>query len=362
MSGLYSLMNTITAFPQKPLFWSVEKFWRYKLDHVLFWLVTIGFHIYTRIYLIEVAGWWQFLLEIFIRNSLLAIIIYAHSEYLIPEFIQQRKYLAYLGGLALCFGFYIISKNTHDSYLTVFTGKPVLPFWRYSFYNFSIALFYMAFAVALQLSKEWFFQRERLRQMEVEKLNTELEYLKSQINPHFLFNSLNTIFFQIDKSNQHARDTLTKFSDMLRFQLYECNGHAISLEREVSYLRNYVDLQRLRRDERYAIEFTTEGDLTERALAPLLFIPLVENAFKHISHYTGGGNKVKILIAAKGEDIQLTVTNTKADKESSPGQVGGIGIKNLVRRLELQYPDKHRLEVDNSKREYVVRLTLNGKA
>jgi two-component system LytT family sensor kinase len=362
MSGQFSLMNLIILFPQKPLFWSVEKFWRYKLDHVLFWLVTIGFHIYTRIYLIEVAGWWQFLLEIFIRNSLLAIIIYAHSEYLVPEFLQQKKYLAYLGGLILGFGFYIIVKNTHDAYLTVFTQKPALHFWRYSFYNFSIALFYMAFAVALQLSKEWFFQRERLRQMEVEKLNTELQYLKSQINPHFLFNSLNTIFFQIDKSNQHARDTLTKFSDMLRFQLYECNGHAISLEREVSYLRNYVDLQRLRRDERYAIEFTTEGDLTEKTLTPLLFIPLVENAFKHISHHTSGGNKVKILIASKGDDIQLTVTNTKVDKEQSPGQVGGIGIKNLIRRLELQYPDRHRLEVDNGRKEYVVRLTLNGKA
>jgi two-component system, LytTR family, sensor kinase len=359
MNGIVFLMKSITAFTLIPLFSTVEKFWKYKLDHVLFWLVTIGFHIYTRMGLIEMAGWGQFLLEIFIRNVLLAIIIYAHSEYLIPEFIQQKKYLTYLGGLVLCFGFYIIVKNTHDAYLTVFTHKSALAFWRYSFYNFSISLFYMAFALALLLSKEWFFQRERLRQMEVEKLNTELEYLKSQINPHFLFNSLNTIFFQIDKSNQHARDTLTKFSDMLRFQLYECNGHAITLEREVAYLRNYADLQRLRRDERYAIEFITEGDLTDRSLAPLLFIPLVENAFKHISHHNGGGNKVRISITAKPDAIQLTVTNTKTDKEPNNQHVGGIGIKNLVRRLELQYPDRHRFEIDNSKKEYVVRLTLN---
>lgn len=338
----------------------MEKFWRYKLDHALFWLVTVGFHVYTRIGLIDTVGWGQFLLEIFIRNTLLAIIIYAHSEYLVPEFIHQRKYLAYLSGLILCFVFYIIVKNTHDAYLTVFTTKPVLPFWRYSFYNFSIALFYMAFAVALQLSKEWFFQRERLRQMEVEKLNTELEYLKSQINPHFLFNSLNTIFFQIDKSNQPARETLTKFSDMLRFQLYECNGHSISLEREVAYLRNYIDLQRLRRDERYAIEFITEGDFANKWLAPLLFIPLVENAFKHVSHYTSGGNKVRIVIVAKSDAIQLIVSNTKADKEPNPEKVGGIGIKNLVRRLELQYPEKHRLEIDNGKKEFVARLTLTG--
>jgi two-component system, LytTR family, sensor kinase len=336
----------------------VGKFWKYKIDHVLFWTITIGFHVYTRMGLLETAGIWQFLLEIFIRNSLLAIIIYANAAYLIPEFIYQKKYLPYLIGLFITFGFYVLLKNTHDSYLTVFTGKPILPFWRYSFYNFSIALFYMSFALALQLSKEWFFQRERLRQMEIEKLNTELEYLKSQINPHFLFNSLNTVFFQIDRSNSHARETLTKFSDMLRFQLYECNGHSIALEREVNYLRNYVDLQRLRKDEKYIIEFNTEGDLREFTIAPLLFMPLVENAFKHVSHFPQGDNKINIQILADQSHIQIKVRNTKDNREKSPDRPGGIGIKNLVRRLELQYPDRHLLEVNNLKKEFEISLTL----
>jgi sensor histidine kinase YesM len=336
----------------------MEKFWRYKVDHILFWSVTIGFHIYTRIYLIEVAGWGQFLLEIFIRNSLLAVVIYANAAYLIPEFLSNRKYIPYGVGLVIAFSFYILLKNTHDSYLTVFTGKVPLSFWRYSFYNFSIALFYMAFALALQLSKEWFSQRERLQQLEIEKLNTELEYLKSQINPHFLFNSLNTIFFQIDKENKHARETLTKFSDMLRFQLYECNGHSIALEREVSYLRNYVDLQRLRRDEKYKIEFTTEGDLREFFIAPLLFMPLVENAFKHVSHHPQGDNRISILIRAEQTEVHIKVKNTKQEKVKNEEKVGGIGLKNLVRRLELQYPNRHVLELDESKKEFEIKLTL----
>ena len=155
------------------------------------------------------------------------------------------------------------NSSPHDVFLTVYTGTAPLPFWKYSFYNFSIALFYVTFSLALHLSKEWYFQRERLRLMEIEKLNTELEYLKAQINPHFLFNSLNTIFFQIEKTNIEARDTLSKFSDMLRYQLYECNGHAIAVDREIQYLRNYVDLQRLRKDERYSIEFTTSGAWSE---------------------------------------------------------------------------------------------------
>ena len=336
----------------------MSKLLKFKLDHILFWSVTIGFHVYTRLHLIAEAGWWQFALEVIIRNSLLALIIYANSEYLIPEFIHQKKFASYGMGLILCFGFYILLKNTHDAYLTVFTSQPPKPFWQYSFYNFSIALFYVAFALALQLSKEWFYQRERLQQMEIEKLNTELEYLKSQINPHFLFNSLNTIFFQIDKSNRHARETLTKFSDMLRFQLYECNGHAISLEREVSYLRNYVDLQRLRKDEKYQIEFNVSGNMSNQHLAPLLFIPLVENAFKHVSHYPEGDNKITIEVWSKEDEIALRVHNTK-DNRKKVEQAGGIGMKNLLRRLELQYPGKHILEIDNRQKNFTVLLKLS---
>jgi LytS/YehU family sensor histidine kinase len=215
----------------------------------------------------------------------------------------------------------------------------------------------MAFALALQLSKEWFFQRERLQQMEIEKLNTELEYLKSQINPHFLFNSLNTIFFQIDKSNQHARETLSKFSDMLRFQLYECNGHVISLEREVNYLRNYVDLQRLRKDEKYSIEFSVCGDISHQTLAPLLFIPLVENAFKHISHHPDG-NRVAVEIRSSAQAIILKVFNTRDGRKKNPEVQGGIGMRNLKRRLELQYRDRYSLEIEDNKNDYSVSLTL----
>jgi sensor histidine kinase YesM len=337
----------------------MSKLLKFKLDHILFWSVTIGFHIYTRWHLIEDAGWWPFLLEIIIRNSLLALVIYANSEYLIPEFIHHKKYIAYAAGLVLCFGFYVLLKNTHDVYLTVFTTQSPKPFWQYSFYNFSIALFYMSFALALQLSKEWFYQRERLQQMEIEKLNTELEYLKSQINPHFLFNSLNTIFFQIDKANQQARETLTKFSDMLRFQLYECNGHLISLEREVSYLRNYVDLQRLRRDEKYQINFNVSGNLNNLYLAPLLFIPLVENAFKHVSHHKEGDNLIDIKVISDNGEIALTIRNTK-DSRKQPESHGGIGMKNLLRRLELQYASRHVLEVEDLKNEFTVTLRLKS--
>lgn len=336
----------------------MERFWKHHLDHLLFWLITVGFHVYTRLYMIDSLGWGQFLLEIIIRNGLLAILIYANSLFLIPAYAQQRKFLAYFTGLLIAFGFYILLKNTHDVFLTVFTGQSALPFWRYSFYNFSIALFYVAFSLALQLSKEWYFQRDRLRQMEVDKLNTEIAYLKAQINPHFLFNSLNTIFFQIDRANAPARDTLTKFSDMLRFQLYECNGHAIEMEKEIAYLRNYVDLQRLRKDARYEIVFEVFGRTEGMQIAPLLLIPVIENAFKYVSHFAEGGNKVQISITGEPGVIELKVVNTTQPVPDRSKTAGGIGLKNLYRRLELQYPGRHLLETKRGKNEFTVHLKI----
>lgn len=334
----------------------MNKFWRHHYGHLLFWAITVGFHVYTRLHLTEAGGWQIFVLEILVRNALLAAIIYTHILFLIPEFAQQKKIGAYLLGLTLCFGFYILLKNTHDAFQAAYLGQPGNGFWGYSFYNFSIALFYMAFAVALQLSKEWFFQRERLRALEVEKLQTELEYLKQQINPHFLFNSLNTIHFQIDKANTEARQTLVKFSDMLRFQLYECNAAEIPLEKEIEYLRNYIDLQRLRKDHRYQISFEVSGNPKGKAIAPMLFITLVENAFKHLSHHAQGGNEVTIELIMGEQQIEFRSRNTRRTKPVEPP--GGIGLKNLQRRLELQYPEAFSLNIHDRHSHYETVLTI----
>jgi two-component system LytT family sensor kinase len=323
---------------------------------VIFWLVTIGFHVYTSSGLIANAGLWQWILEVILRNSLLALIIYAHLEYLVPTFAQAREFGRYFLGLTICFGFYVLVKNTHDVFLTVYTQTPAQPFWKYSFYNFSIALFYMAFAMALHLSKEWYLQRERLRKLEVEKLHTELQYLKAQINPHFLFNSLNTIFFQIEKSNVVARDTVSKFADMLRYQLYECGGDSVSMEREIQYLRNFTDLQKLRKDQRYAIEFNAKGDWAGVTIAPMLLMPLVENAFKHVSHFTEG-NLIQVFLSRSNESITAVISNTW-DPAAPKSENGGIGLTNLVRRLELQYPDTHTFDIDQTKSLFKATLTL----
>ncbi len=342
----------------------MEKFWRYKLEHVLFWIITIGFHIYTRLYLIDQAGGWQFLWEIIIRNGLLAVIIYANSGYLIPTLAQQKKIGFYIIGLCISLGFYVLVKNMHDTYLSELASAPFPSYWSHSFYNFSIAMFYMAFSLALQLSKEWFFQREKLRQMEIEKLNTELEYLKLQINPHFLFNSLNTIYFQIDKSNALARDTLLTFSDLLRYPLYECNGKEVLLEKEIKYLKNHFELQKLRKDKNYHLTFDCFIQNDQQTIAPLLLVPFMENAFKHISHFADHSNEIRIDIHQEENILKMKVFNSKdnAPREDPKGKIalvkGGIGLKNVKRRLDLIYGTGYSLNIREGEQDFEVNLTI----
>lgn len=336
----------------------MDRFWKYKLDHLIFWISTVVFHMFTRLNLVAKVGLLQFSLEIFLRNAVLAGVIYINLFILIPKLARQKGWMLYSVFLLLDIIAYVAIKNTHDVYLHGYVvGDPEKKnFFYNTFYNLSIALFYMAFSVALQLSREWYAQRDLIRKIEVEKLNTELEYLKAQINPHFLFNSINTIYFQIDKQNTTARETLSSFSEMLRYQLYECNGKAIAIEKEVTYLKNYVDLQRHRKDENYQITFSG-CDLNGFSVAPLLLIPFVENAFKHVSHHPYG-NEVKIALSRTVNTFRMNVVNTKdntvLDRDNRPG----IGLKNVHRRLELLYKDRHKLTVHERSDTYEVNLEL----
>ncbi len=338
----------------------MDRFWKYKLDHWFFWTATVFFHAYTRVGLISKAGMGQFLLEIAVRNALLAFVIYLNLLVLIPRFVQNKKYVTYVLLLSLGFAFYTIAKNGHDVYLygTVIGEKESNYFFQRTFYNLSIAFFYIAFSVALHLSKEWYFQKELIRKIEIEKLNAELDYLKAQINPHFLFNSINTIYFQIEKQNTSARETLLTFSEMLRYQLYECNGNMIPVEKEIGYLRNYVELQRLRKDENYKITFTTGDDLTNFSIAPLLLLPFIENAFKHVSHFSKEDNEIKIDLMRSAEGFRMLVFNTREGQRMDLANAGGIGLKNVRRRLALLYNGRHRLDIHETQTTFEVDLQL----
>lgn len=336
----------------------MDRFWKYKLDHVIFWVATIGFHMFTKTGLIQRAGIEHFILESIVRNGLLAILIYLNLLLLIPRFAQKGKPVVYVLLVTGSLAGYVLLKNAHDVYLYGYflNDTKYQSFLTNTYYNFSIALFYLAFSVALYLSKEWYFQREQLRQMELAKLNAELDYLKAQINPHFVFNSINSIYFLIDRQNELARASLSNFSEMLRYQLYECNGGEIPIEKEINYIKSYVAMQQMRKDENYRIVFSEKDDLKGFSICPLLLIPFVENAFKHVSNFAAN-NEIRIEMSINETMFLFSVFNTKDDRQMN-GIHKGIGLINVKRRLELLYRDKHELTIYNRPESFEVKLVL----
>jgi two-component system, LytTR family, sensor kinase len=337
----------------------MERLWKYWLDHIIFWMATIAFHTYTRRYLIEDAGTGQLIMEVVVRNGLLALVIYTNLLVLIPKIFASRQYILYAFLLCTLLVAYALVKHLHDVYLfdEVLQRPGKITFTTNVFYNLSIAIFYLAFSVGLHLSREWYRQRELIRQIEMDRLNTELAYLKSQINPHFLFNSINTIYFKIDKQNHDARETLQIFSNMLRYQLYECNGNEVLIEKEVEYLQNYINLQRMRKDENYSIRFQASADLKGFRIAPLLLICFVENAFKHVSH-RAEDNRIDVQLMRDGNQFLFKAYNTH-DYKDEQSNGSGIGLKNVKRRLELLYNKRYQLQINRTEEDFLVTLCLS---
>jgi LytS/YehU family sensor histidine kinase len=211
--------------------------------------------------------------------------------------------------------------------------------------------------MALDTSKQWFWQQVILKRVQMENLQTELRYLKAQMNPHFLFNSINTIYFQIDKKNVEARTSLQKFAELLRYQLYDCNEDTIPIEKEIEYLKSYIDLQRLRKNNNHSISFQAGEEVKGFGLAPLLLLPFVENAFKHLSNFADQPNHVNVNLFRQNGHFEFEVRNSKNNTETAK-PYNGIGLKNVKRRLDLLYGDAYNLAIDNSKDLYVVKLKI----
>lgn len=201
----------------------------------------------------------------------------------------------------------------------------------------------------------------RTRQLEKEKLEAELKLLKSQLNPHFLFNALNNIYFLIKKDPNTAAEALAGFSDLLRFQLYQANNKFVALDQEIDYLKQYIKLAQLRKDESFQVHWQFPENTQQLKIAPLLLMPLVENAFKHSPHKSG---KIDIQLDLKPQILHFHITNTKESAKSQPVsefEDGGIGLVNIRKRLNLIYPQSHDLNITESADLFEVDLILKLK-
>ena len=194
--------------------------------------------------------------------------------------------------------------------------------------------------------------------LKAEKLEAELKFLKSQINPHFLFNSLNNIYTLTVLNPNLAGKNLLKLSEMLRYLLYECDAEKVSLERELTYLENYIDLFSLKDDEALNINFDSKDVNTNLMISPLLLIPFVENAFKHSQIEDLENGWIDISIIGDDQQLYFEIKNSIPELEFSKDDVGGIGLQNVKRQLELLYPNQYKLEIEQNEKQFAVSLAL----
>jgi sensor histidine kinase YesM len=216
-------------------------------------------------------------------------------------------------------------------------------------------------AIAYFFLNEWAKSELIHAQLQANQLSTEIKFLKSQINPHFLFNSLNNLFSMAqDKGNDELADGISKLSGMMRYMLYDSNEESVPLGKEITYLEECITLHKLRyADEEVSVTFDQAGPLTDTRIAPMLFIPFVENAFKY-GVAIGQQSEIRISLAVSAQKLTFTCVNTdysfikKMDMD-----ISGIGLENVQRRLALVYPGRHRLTIGHEDGTFRVKLDID---
>jgi sensor histidine kinase YesM len=336
-------------------------FFRYKLHHLLFWIPYYVFWVFNS----------QSTYDYSLPNAVFSTTIwllgqglagYAGMYILVPKYFNNRRYVLFAVGSILV----VLASAAfiHITMLVVLSvTKPgfMEQYPPFAFYRYVVManVYTTAIFIAAKVVRDKLRHDRIQRQVEQEQLRNELRFLKSQINPHFLFNAINSIYVLIKKDADLAAHTLAKFSDMLRFQLYECNADEISIDKEILYLQNYISLEQLRKGKNLKVGFEVDAGVHSFGLAPLLLIPFVENAFKHVSACPHRENYVHTRLDYTGNVFSLMVENT-VDKSAvvEEDMPGGIGQQNVKRRLALLYPDKHTLEITEKDGIYKVSLNL----
>jgi two-component system LytT family sensor kinase len=328
---------------------------RNKFYHLLFWLAIAGIWYYLRYQ--DYTSFTQAAWVTTIKVIDLALVIYLVNLVVVPRLLYQKKYLQFaIAFIAVVAVFSYVKMLALSVVLTEMIRNIGV---KQAVYNNFVTQFFLVLAsIALKSAFDYIQLQKRMAIVAKEKAEAELNFLKAQINPHFLFNSLNSVYFLIDKENTAAREALHKFSEMLRYQLYECGDRRIPIEKEIHFLKDYVDLQQLRVNNT-TIEFSCEKDVRQFNIEPLLMIPFVENSFKHLSHFIDGKqNEVQIKLSRQNGSMLFSVYNTTEQKIET-GERGGIGMANVQKRLELLYPGKHQLKVKETEGWFGVELNLS---
>ena len=317
------------------------------LFHLLFWGLLLGLPFITMIGNEGYHRHLEYMKKVFPANLSIIPLFFLNTEWLIPRVLRKKGVGPYLITLlVLMVSFFLIQNMMREwmfnDIIRINLGGRGLT-WTVLY-----TLLISAAGTAYGLISSLLNQDKARQEEQRERLQSELSFLRSQISPHFIFNILNSIVYLIRSKSQQAEAVTIKLSELMRYILYQSNNEQILLEKEINYLKNYVELQTIRFDEDVDIRLHIEGEASNQTIEPMLMIPFVENAFKH-----GVGMVMEpvidINVQIKENSLDFSVKNKigpepPEDKDTS----SGIGLRNVQRRLELLYPDNHELSVEKT--------------
>lgn len=330
--------------------------------HLAFWAVSYYVLLYNYASSSEFSKIDYIYTAIFLIAPVFA--VYINFYILIPYFFQKRKYLVYIIFLTVLV---VVSVGIHSFSFNVLTDLIFKDYYIISYVDtWQISrtlIIFLGITTLAHLSQSWFQLYEskaRLQEVEKEKALYQLESLRAQINPHFLFNSLNSIYSLALRKSTETPGIILKLSDVLRYVIYDSNQDRVDMEKELDFIANYIDLQKLRTHISDKINYSVKGSAAGIKIAPLIFIVFIENAFKHGFQGDVENQFINIIINITGEYVEFISENNagKANKVE-PVDAKGIGLENVKKRLEIMYPGKYTLAIRNDPEKYSIRLKLD---
>ncbi|WP_255496178.1 sensor histidine kinase [Mucilaginibacter sp. FT3.2] len=326
--------------------------------HMLFWLSLISLFIFLAKSNDDLTM--RQLLVIFVLYPAINItLFYINFLFYIPRFLDKKRYWAYALVILITIIIYGIGKYgvglLFIDVILIHNKGHHISFTSYFFSTVFTSLIFVFLSTVLKFTTDWFLNERIQRDLENQRLTAELAFLKSQINPHFLFNSLNSIYSLAYQKSDTTPEAILKLSEIMRYMLYECNDNRVDLSKELQYLQNYIDLQKIRFGNKAFIDFKVMGNVSNQQIVPLLLIAFIENAFKH-----GVANDVltpiKLLINVDECNLHFYIQNKKHTHNRDA--MGGIGLTNVQRRLNLLYPEKYTLNIRDEAETYTCELSI----
>ncbi len=330
-----------------------EKTW---FNHLIFWIFLLVFLlIFDRA---EEPIGFVFLKEL-INIGFFAPLIYLNLYFLVPKYLEKGKFIQYFIFISALVLLLTPIKGV-VSYLIHFPYPDQQSYLLNNQYLILIQLIFVSIAsMIFALISNIFKHQLEKKELQEKSLTSELKFLKSQIDPHFFFNTLNSLYALTLKKSDHAPTTVLKLSDIMRYMLYECNEKTVLLSKEVKYIQNYIDLEKIRHGNDLTIHLEIKGELDEKRIMPLVFSPFIENCFKHGVKNNIDGGYISILLSVEEDQLYFEVENSKHGSDFVPKEaMGGIGLSNVKRRLKLEYPKDHELRIIENDNIYKIELNI----